>query len=282
MKIFIDDNILVKDRLCAEYNFISPYSATAAEKIKSAGMRITDKADGADAVLSSKIIDNMICIKPTYGTVSRFGLAAGASSMEQIGVCANNLDDGFTVLSAIAGHDKNDGTSYPAEKYGYSPYSGGLKKVNFSELNFKYADCLAEIYLIISAAELSANIARFDGIKFGHRTENFKNINELIINSRSESFNLETKLNALMGAYVLSKEQFDKYYLKAAKIRRLVKQELDLIFKQADILTHTLCDEAVALANLTGCPAVIIDGEILTAREFDEDKLYAAGKELLI
>ena len=299
MKIYIADNILVKDRLCAEYDFISPYSATVVDKIINAGMRVIDNIDEADAVLTShSALDaesheiagqarndrkvRKIYIKPTYGTVSRFGLIAGASSMEQIGVCADKLDDAFAVLSTISGHDKNDGTSYPAEKYNYSADTiniSDLKAVN--EPDFKFKDVLLPVYKIISSAEISANIARFDGIKFGRRADNFKNINELIINSRSESFNLETKLNALMGAYVLSEGQFDKYYLKAAKIRRLIKQELEKIFEQADLLIFPAqCGKAAALADLTGCPAVIINEKILMAKEFDEDKLYAFGRTL--
>jgi len=298
MKIAVDENILIKNEICTAgskmlYNFKSPYSATVVEKIKAAGMTISCKdKDDADIVLGidvdggaykSAVKDNIFYIKPTYGTVSRFGVVAHVSSVDQIGVYAKNLDDGFAVLSVIAGYDKNDGTSYPTEKYNYSPDGIDIKSLKTLELNinnFKYFDSLAQVYLIISTAEFCNNISRFDGLKFGYRTENFKNMNDLIINSRSESFSAETKIKALMGAYVLSEEQFEKYYYKATQIRRLIKQELDEIFKQFDVVILPLCDKSTALANLTGCPAVVFNGKIMIAKEFDENKLFALGRSM--
>jgi Asp-tRNA(Asn)/Glu-tRNA(Gln) amidotransferase A subunit family amidase len=262
MKIFVEDNILIKDRKCEAYSsdstrdFIAPYSATAVERIKAAGMKITENRNEADAALSTLVKDNMFYIKPTYGTVSRFGLVANFSSMDQVGVWAKNLDDGLEVLTVIAGHDKNDGTTYPNEKYEYTPPERELTIVDFIGLDFKYADCLDEVSMITASAEYSANTARIDGIKFGHRSGNYKNINELIINSRSEAFSFEAMKLILMGAYVLSEGQFEKYYLKAAKIRRLIKQELDEIFKQADIVRAP----DMLLAYLTGCPALYKPG----------------------
>jgi len=295
MKIFVEDNILIKDKICSEYNFKSPYSATVVEKIKAAGMEITENKNEADAVLCSETETSekekekekekeeeeeeyMFHVRPTYGAVSRFGLVADVSSMDRIGVSAHEIDTAFYVLSVIAGHDKNDGTSYPTEKYNYSIDGidlGNIKSINSPE--FKFKEYLKQVYLIISAAEFSGNIARFDGIKFGYRTENFKNADDIIINSRSESFPTETKIKCLMGTYVLSEEQFEKYYLKATKIRRLIKQELGEIFKQYDLIILPPCDKAKALVDLTGCPAIIFDGKIIIAKEFDENKLFAYG-----
>lgn len=324
-KIAVDENIFIKDEICPAgskmlYNFKSPYSATVIEKIKGAGAGfeiaaqsktaefgsaaghgLTDTADialGIDvdgAAYMSAVKNNLFYIKPTYGTVSRFGVAANVSSVDQVGVYAKNLEDGFSVLSVIAGHDKNDGTTYPAQKYDYAPAAGILKTAKFSDIDFKYADCLAEVYFIISAAEFSSNISRFDGLKFGYRTEDFRNINDMVINSRSEGFTTETKLRLLMGAYVLSEGQFEKYYLKATRLRRLIKQELDVLFKTVDVIIHTVPDSGAsyydrlkfsALANLTGRPAVIMPGPArnglqIIAKEFNEDKLFAFGKELL-
>jgi len=344
-KIAIDENILIKDEISTAgskilYNFRSPYSATVINRIKAAGMTISCKSQTgefglekwennaalavknglADAALGidvdgsayrSAVKNNVVYIKPTYGTVSRFGVVANVSSVDQIGVYAKNLDDGFAVLSVIAGYDKYDGTSYPIEKYNYMTDKIDVKSLKTVELNidnFKYANYLAQVYLIISAAEFCNNISRFDGLKFGYRTENFKNVNDLIINSRSECFTTETKLKALMGAYVLSEEQFKKYYYKATQIRRLIKQEIDEIFKNADciILPIVGSDALVAppiesnvksnprnaegsvpyneyyknlkfsaLPNLTGCPAIIINGKMIMAKEFDENKLFA-------
>jgi aspartyl-tRNA(Asn)/glutamyl-tRNA(Gln) amidotransferase subunit A len=134
--------------------------------------------------------------------------------------------------------------------------------------------------MIISSAEFCANIAKFDGIKYGYRTENFKNLDEMVINSRSESFSAETKLKALMGTYVLSEGQYEKYYHKATQVRRLIKQELDEIFKQFDCVVLPVSAESAALAYLTGCPAVVIGKKMAIAKEFDENKLYAFGRNL--
>ena len=279
MKIFVDDDILIKGRKCLAYSssatrdFISPYSATVVEKIIAAGMEIVKEQSEADASLSlGGMVDGHYYIRPTYGTVSRHGVIASVSSMDQVGVWAKNIDDGFAVLSVIAGHDKNDGTSYQTEKYEYIFYSGELNVINFSDLNFKYADCLEEVYLIIAAAEYSANTARIDGLKFGHRTENFKNMNELVVNSRSEAFSFEAMKMVLMGAYVLSEGQFEKYYLKATKIRRLIKQELDEILKKADVIRVP----DMTLAYLTGCPAIYnkADGWCFIAQEGKEGLFY--------
>ena len=338
-KIAVDENILIKDEICAAgskmlYNFKSPYSATVVDKIKAAGMTIscrsktgefgndTEKDETQTAAYSvnaglvdvalgidvdgvaykSAVKNNIIYIKPTYGTVSRFGVVANVSSVDQIGVYAKNFDDGFAVLSAIAGHDKNDGTTYPAEKYEYNAYKDktDLKSLKTLELNlsdFKYADYLAQVYYIISAAEFSNNISRFDGLKFGYRSENFKSYDDIIINSRSETFTAETKIKALIGTYVLSEDQFEKYYFKAMQVRRLIKQELDEIFRQFDLVILPVSADAQcaplqnnayyenlqysALANLTGCPAIIVNGMQIIAKEFDENKLFAFGKGVM-
>ena len=292
MKIFVEDNILIKDKICEEYSFMSPYTATVVEKLKNADMEIVSDKKSADAVLGIDVDgaaykyaaeNNLFYIKPTYGTVSRFGLVANVSSVDQIGVYAKNPEDGFEVLSAIAGYDKNDGTSYPTEKYNYSTDGIDVKSLKTVKLNiddFKYAEYLSQVYLIISAAEFCNNTTRFDGLKFGYRTENFKNVDDIIVNSRSESFATEAKLKALMGTYVLSEGQYEKYYHKAMQIRRLIRQELDEILKQADAVILQLCDKAAALANLTGCPAVIADSKIIIAKEFGENKLFALGKSL--
>ena len=264
MKIFTEDNILIKDRISFA-GFISPYSATVIEKIKAAGMEIVNNQNDADAVLSTNAANNMFYIKPTYGTVSRFGLEANVSSMDQIGVCAGNLDTAFAVLSVIAGHDEKDPTTYPAKKYDYSHNCADLIITELN--NFKYADCLNEVYMIISSAEFSNNISRYDGLKYGYRTEK----TDIVVNSRSEIFTLDAKLKALMGAYVLSEGQFEKYYLKATKLRRLIKQELDEIFKQADAIRVP----DMTLAYLCGFPALIKpDGSCFITQNTREGNFY--------
>lgn len=347
-KIAVDENILIKGELCTAgskmlYNFKSPYSATVVEKIKQAGMTVsyrskTEEFGGAakeesaayavknglaDAALGidvdgsaykSAVENGVVYINPTYGTVSRFGVVANVSSVDRIGVYAKSFEDGFAVLSAISGYDKNDGTSYPIEKYEYTtdtdeinlelpkiakifdveiPYAYENISINY----FEFLKYIAQVYLIISAAEFSNNISRFDGLKFGYRTTNFKNVNDIVINSRSENFTVETKIKSLMGTYVLSEGQFEKYYFKAAQIRRKIKQEIDEIFKQVDFIMLPVSNSSgntpkeyynrlkfSAWANLTGCPSITysdLDGGIqIIAKEFDENKLFALGKAL--
>ena len=254
MKVFVEDNILIKDRMCRSKilrNFKPPYSATAVEKILAAGMEITDTEDGADVTLGTSAPDNMFYIRPTYGTVSRYGLVADVSSMDQIGVGAESIDDAFAVLAVIAGHDERDGTSLPAEKYEYYPYEGDLSIYTGG------CDYLYEVYTIISAAEFCGNIARFDGFKFGYRAENFSSMDELVIKSRSEAFTLEAKLKAMMGAYVLSEGQFEKYYQKAVKARRIIKQSIGELFRQDNTVIRV---PDMTISYLTGFPALAAPG----------------------
>ena len=247
------------------FDFVPPYSATVVERVLAAGAQLTDSMNEADAFLGTKAADYYI--KPTYGTVSRFGVIARASSMDQVGVSAHELDTAFHVLRLIAGHDANDGTSLPQEKYEYAP---PVRELKITE--FKYgAEAVEAVYMIISSAEFSGNASRFDGIKFGRRHENYKNADELMINTRSASFSPEMKLHALMGAYVLSEGQFERYYLKATKVRRIMKQLLERDFESADAVRAP----DMTLAYLTGCPALITpDGACYITREGQEGNFY--------
>ena len=286
MKIALDKHILVKGETYAEgsgmlQDFTSPYSATVANKLIEAGMEISRGGDG-EAGISLCAKKGSVYIKPTYGTVSKFGVVAHASSMDTVGVYANSLDEAFAVMSVVAGHDKND-TMYPAEKYEYTAGGidpGGLKIADSPIL--KYKKYFEPVYMIISSAEFCGNTARFDGIKFGYRAKNHKNTDELVTNSRSESFAIEEKLKTLMGTYVLSEGQYEKYYHKAMQLRRLIKKEADELFGRYDCAVFPISDESSALAYLTGCPAVFAEGKMIMAKEFGENKLFAFGKELLI
>ena len=316
MKIAIDENILIKDEICTAgskmlHNFKSPYSAAVVDKIKEVGYDIVYRSkvgefgvgtntgnDSAAYAVSSGAVDaalgidvdgaayrsaaehGVVYIKPTYGTVSRFGVVANISSVDQVGVYAKNFDDGFAVLSVIAGHDENDGTSYPNTSYNYHPADNFEPQRCVNLDCFTLAEYLVPTYQIISSAEFSTNISRFDGLKFDYRTENYSNMSDMVTNSRSEGFTSETKIKALMGTYVLAEGQFEKYYYKATQIRHLIKQELDEIFKNADFVRTPLSEVSAALANLTGCPSIAVNGEQIIAKEFDENKLFAFGKLL--
>ncbi|MCL2099867.1 MAG: amidase family protein [Oscillospiraceae bacterium] len=285
-KIAVDENIFIKNR-AAPLGFIPPYSAAVISKSEAAGMEITDNKADADAMLGLcscgeayyryAEINNLIYIKPGYGTVSRYGVIAHVSSADQVGVYAKNFKAGFEVLSVISGYDENDGTTYPKKKYKYSPSQKTLEVCEMPE--FKLSRYVVPVYKIISAAEFGGNTSRFDGLRFGYRAEKFNNVDELVIGSRSEGFTLETKLKIMLGAFVTLEGNYEKYYLKAAELRRLIALELDGIFEKFDAVIMPAGEEAAALAALTGCPAVFVKGKIIIAKMFDEDKLFRLGED---
>ena len=273
-------------------------------------------------------LQNVTFIKPTYGTVSRYGIIPCACSAEQIGVTAAGAEKTAELLAIIAGHDKKDGTSLPAEKYDYelgssvegmrfgipSEYlakaepavvarvtafgeamrAGGAMAEEFSFPELAFAQPAWQILL---AAETCNNLSRYDGVKFGYRTENYKNIEELYTHSRTESFGLLTKSAILYGSYVLSKGRYDDCYDKALRIRRILRGRLDEIFAGYDCIlapacsktTYTLADTErgldvvynesffTALASITGIPAVVSGGIQIMGNNFGENKLLTAA-----
>lgn len=246
-------------------------------------------------------------IKPTYGMVSRFGLVAYASSMEQIGVVSGSVEGAFKGLASIAGYDKNDGTCYPEATYVYKAdgtdlsglkigilgdflpegEEGGAEGINsFAEkLSTLGAPCeqaafplhqaVAPVGYIIASAEGSNNLSRFDGVKFGYRPAEYKGVDDLYVKTRTEGFGTEAKIGIMMGAYVLSKEQYEKYYMKAMQVRRLIRDALANLLKSYDCL---LLPAGTALANLAGNPALSMAGGVqLIAGAFDENTLLRIG-----
>lgn len=212
----------------------------------------------------------VVGLKPTYGLVSRYGLVAFASSLDQIGPITKDVRDSAMLLNLIVGHDEKDTTSIKREKVDYTnclknDVKGlkiGIPKEFFGEgINSevkeklyeaieKYKELGAEVeefsldiaeyalatYYIIACAEASSNLGRFDGIRYGYRTENFENLKDIYKNSRSEGFGPEVKRRIILGTYVLSSGYYDAYYKKAQQVRTLVKQEFDKAFEKYDVL----------------------------------------------
>lgn len=213
-------------------------------------------------------------LKPTYGTVSRYGLIAFASSLDQIGVLAKSAEDCGIVLNTIAGADENDATSSRKTHTDYTQKIGssltglkiGLPKEFFGDgidpevrdsvmaaaEFYRAAGCeLFEVsmpslpyavsaYYLLSSAEAASNLSRFDGIKYGHRAEYGEDFNSLISRSRSEGFGMEVKRRIMLGNYALSSGYYDAYYKNALKIRQKIKDEYQEIFSRCDlILTPT-------------------------------------------
>ncbi len=241
----------------------------------------------------------VIGMKPTYGAVSRYGLIAFASSLDQIGPLTRDVRDSALVLSAIAGHDKRDATSVSREYGDYGEKLGrpirgmkiALPEEFFgeglqSEIRQSILDAAktmeqqgAEIvqvsmpalknalpaYYVISSAEASSNLARFDGIKYGFRSENFDGIEQLYERSRSEGFGAEVKRRIMLGSFVLSAGYYDAYYKKALEVRTLIGREFERVLKTCDmILSPVAPTTAYRLGEKTGDPLQMYLGDIYT------------------
>ena len=280
-------------------------------------------------------------LKPTYGLVSRYGLVAFASSLDQIGTITKDVEDNAMLLNVIAGHDAKDSTSVNVEKKDYTKalindvkglkigipkeYFGEginpeVKEVvmnvakKYEELGATVEECSISVtdyalatYYIIACAEASSNLGRFDGIRYGYRTENFSNLKDIYRNSRSEGFGSEVKRRIILGTYVLSSGYYDAYYKKAQKVRTIVKQAFKDLFKKYDVLlTPTsptvafdigtrsnnplemyLADICTVSINIGGVPAMSVPcgldsegmpiGFQLIGNHFDEETLYRAA-----
>lgn len=213
----------------------------------------------------------VVGIKPTYGLVSRFGLIAFGSSLDQIGPLAKTVKDAALLLEVIQGNDMMDSTSYQGnyEKDYLSEIDTGVKGLKIGVPKEFFMDGLDEeisclvmdsikifqglgadveemslpvtneglaAYYIISSAEASSNLARYDGIRYGYRTKEYENVDELMEKSRSEGFGREVKRRIMLGTYVLSSGYYDAYYLRAQKFRKVLKEKFHEAFKKYDII----------------------------------------------
>ena len=254
----------------------------------------------------------IVGMKPTYGKVSRYGLIAFASSLDQIGPFARTVEDAATLLEIIEGYDPHDSTSLklPVQNYrqslnndikgmkigvvkelmaeGVTPdvqkalmsaietyKTLGAEIVEISLPNLKHS---IGIYYILATAECSSNLARFDGVRYGHRTDNPENLLDLYCKSRAEGFGPEVKRRIMLGTYALSSGYYDAYYKKAQQMRRVVTEDFIKAFEKVDVLISPTCpntafdlgaktedplamyltDIATISANLAGIPALSV------------------------
>ncbi|MGH2266878.1 Asp-tRNA(Asn)/Glu-tRNA(Gln) amidotransferase subunit GatA [Campylobacter taeniopygiae] len=206
--------------------------------------------------------------KPSYGRVSRYGLASYSSSLDQIGVLTQNVEDAAILYDAIAGYDKMDSTSANIEFIKTASQLNANKKLRIAvienyindaseevkkallktidmlkshghEIVYKHMlDCKYDIaaYYIIATAEASANLSRYDGVRYGRRSENIENLKDMYINTRSEGFGEEVKRRILLGTFVLSSGYYDAYYIKAQKARAFIKAKYEEILKDCDLI----------------------------------------------
>ena len=212
----------------------------------------------------------VVGLKPTYGLVSRYGLVAFASSLDQIGPITKDVKDSALLLNIIAGHDKKDSTSADKEKVDYTKalkndvkglkigipkefFGEGINEevkeslqkaiekykelgVQIEEFSLDIAQYALATYYIIACAEASSNLGRFDGIRYTYRTPEFKNLKEIYKKSRNEGFGTEVKRRIILGTYVLSSGYYDAYYKKAQKVRTLVMNEFNKAFEKYDVI----------------------------------------------
>ena len=212
----------------------------------------------------------VVGMKPTYGTVSRYGLIAYGSSLDQIGPIAKDVTDCATILETIASYDKKDSTSMKREVYDFTSalkndvagmkigipkdyFGDGLdeevkknvldvakvlekKGAIVEEFTLSLVEYAIPAYYIIASAEVSSNLARFDGVKYGYRTEEYRGLHNMYKKSRSEGFGAEVKRRIMLGSFVLSSGYYDAYYLKALRTKALIKAEFDKAFKKYDII----------------------------------------------
>ena len=241
----------------------------------------------------------IVGLKPTYGLVSRSGLVAFASSLDQIGPMTKDVEDAALLLNIIAGHDENDSTSVKREKIDYTKNLKnsiqGMKirvpkeffgaRINpevkkslensieeYKKLGAIVEECSLDVsesslaaYYIIACAEASSNLGRFDGIRYGYRAKDYKNLKELFVKSRTEGFGKEVKRRIILGTYVLSSGYYDAFYKKAQKVRTYVKNKFDECFKKYDVLlTPVAPTTAFDIGSKTNNPLEMYLADICT------------------
>ncbi|MBE6783728.1 MAG: hypothetical protein E7536_06920 [Ruminococcaceae bacterium] len=306
-------------------------AGAAAELVKENAVKAALNVDLNGAPRRAAAVLGVDFIKPTYGTVSRYGIIACACSGEQIGVTAKNAEDAKEILSVIAGHDAKDGTSLPAEKYEYSlsedvkgkkialvkelydmasdevkanmdAYVASLKKLG-AEVEEISLDCVKSAqtaWQILMSAETTNNLSRFDGVKYGYRTPEYKNIDDLYVKSRTEAFSFLTKATIIYGSDVLAKGKYMACYDKSLRLRRVVTDKVKEILASYDAILTPACKEVsykaydiletfdkvyeesvfTAIASITGLPAMVTKGVQLIADSFKESVLLSIADKV--
>ncbi|HRP51916.1 MAG TPA: Asp-tRNA(Asn)/Glu-tRNA(Gln) amidotransferase subunit GatA [Fluviicola sp.] len=299
-------------------------------------------SDTGGSIRQPASFTGIVGLKPTYGRVSRYGLIAYASSFDQIGPFANNIEDIALVMEVIAGKDKMDATS-SSKPLGFTSQIDELKPKKIAylkealenehidedvrqmmlqtidelrkqghtleEVSFPYLEYLVPTYYVLTTAEASSNLSRFDGVHFGYQAPGVKGVEETYVLSRSQGFGKEVKRRIMAGTFVLSHEFYDAYYTKAMKVRRILKNKTEEIFQSYDLLILPttpstafefgsisdpiqmyLQDIFTVHANLTGNPAISIPkgkhsnglpmSLQIIAPDFREDLLFSLAQKL--
>lgn len=297
-------------------------------------------SDTGGSIRQPASFNGIVGMKPTYGRVSRFGLIAFASSLDQIGPMTRTVKDNALALEAISGFDEKDGTSsgisvpdftegmtgdvkgmkiaLPKEYLGEGVQPGVKEAVLKAAETFKALGATVEevslphskygvaVYYIIASSEASSNLQRFDGIRYGYRSENVKNLEDVYVNSRSEGFGTEVKRRIMLGTFSLSAGYYDAYFKKAGQVRTMIRQDFDKVFNEYDLIigpasptvafglgenindpiTMYMSDILTIPVNLAGLPGMSVPagfseglpvGLQIIGKHFDEATMYKAA-----
>jgi aspartyl-tRNA(Asn)/glutamyl-tRNA(Gln) amidotransferase subunit A len=268
----------------------------------SVAARLAPAATGTDtggSIRQPAALTGTTGLKPTYGRVSRYGMIAFASSLDQAGVITRSAEDAAMLLNVMAGFDERDSTSVDQAVPDYlaalgQPLKGlrvGIVKQHFDEgldaecssrvkdalkaleeqgaslveVDLPNLDLSVPTYYVVAPAECSSNMSRFDGVRFGHRAENAKDLLDLYCRSRSEGFGAEVKRRIMTGTYVLSAGYYDAYYLKAQKVRQLISQDFKTAFGKVDVIAGpTAPTPAFGIGEKTDDPITMYLNDIYT------------------
>ena len=315
--------------LVGEFSYYAPQedklSGSAATLVANGEVEAALGVDMNGSTRRAAALAGVDFLKPTYGTVSRYGVISCAASGEQVGVYAKDAQKVAEIMGVIAGHDDKDGTSLRNDSYDYSITDVKGKKVALNKYLLDKADdetkakvlafadslrangvevieisCnMAEIantaWQILMCAETCNNVSRYDGVKFGYRAKEYKNIDELYVNTRTEGFNFLTKAVILYGSDVLSKNRYKDCFDKSLRVRRVVAEGLAKAFEEFDAVLTPACSKAeyeaydikdafgkvfeesvfTAVPNLIGIPALVTNGVQLMGNHFSESTLLS-------
>ena len=255
--------------------------------------------DTGGSIRQPAALCGIVGIKPTYGRVSRYGVVAFASSLDQVGPITKDVEDAAILLNAVAGYDPKDSTSIDKEVPDYSKLltgdikgmKVGVPKEYFIEgmdadveeavraaikemeglgaeivdISLPHTEYAVAVYYIIAPSEASSNLARYDGVKYGHRAANVDGLLDMYKKTRAEGFGTEVKRRIMLGTYALSAGYYDAYYLQAQKVRTLISQDFKDAFEKCDvILTPTTPSPAFKIGEMTDDPLQMYLSDILT------------------
>lgn len=274
-------------------------SGGSAASVAAGEVPVSLGSDTGGSIRQPAAFNGIVGLKPTYGRVSRYGLIAFASSLDQIGPLTRNVKDNALVLGAISGYDEKDATSsgrsvpdftakigqdikgmkiaLPKEYLGQG-VDAGVKKVileacdtfkklgaTVEEVSLPYSQYGVAVYYIIASSEASSNLQRFDGVRYGYRADNLENLEDLYIKSRSEGFGMEVKRRIMLGTYSLSSGYYDAYFKKAAQVRTLIKRDFEKVFETYDlIIGPTTPTVAFGIGENINDPVTMYQSDLLT------------------